>query len=457
MSPDQLTFDNPVERHSHIKPHASWQPLPGLDAELDPKADHGETSYRGTGRLPGRKALITGGDSGIGAAVAIAFAREGADVALSYLPEEQVDAEAIAAHVRAAGRTAVLLPGDIRDREFCRSLVADAVEGLGGLDILVNNAAHQVYHQSFDELDEADLDRTIQTNLYAMFWITRDALPHLGPGSTIINSTSVQGYNPSPMIINYASTKFGIIGFTKALAADLAPRGIRVNAVAPGPVWTPLQVSDGQPTGEAQRLRRVVLARPDEPAGRAGARLRVPRLAGVELRRGRGHQRQRRGERALTRLTVSALRAPSSTTAARRGPRSCGTPGSRAGAASAGSARPRGSAAGRAGAGPSARRRATRRGRPRSTGGPRSRRRDRSARRRRRDRGARATARAGARARRHALRRPGPRGPAVRVRPVARSRTAAVSSESCVQDRRLKLSLPTVAHTSSITQTFACT
>ena len=148
MSPDQLTFDNPVERHSHIKPHASWQPLPGLDAELDPKADHGETSYRGTGRLPGRKALITGGDSGIGAAVAIAFAREGADVALSYLPEEQVDAEAIAEHVRAAGRTAVLLPGDIRDREFCRSLVADAVEGLGGLDILVNNAAHQVYHQT---------------------------------------------------------------------------------------------------------------------------------------------------------------------------------------------------------------------------------------------------------------------------------------------------------------------
>lgn len=248
MSPDQLTFDNPVMRHSHIKPHASWQPVPGLDAELDPKADHGEQTYRGTGRLVGRKALITGGDSGIGAAVAIAFAREGADVALSYLPEEQVDADAIAAQVRAAGRTVVLLPGDIRDREVCRSLVADAVAGLGGLDILVNNAAHQVYHQSFDELDEADLDRTIQTNLYAMFWITSDALPHLPAGATIINSTSVQGYNPSPMIINYAATKFAIIGFTKALAQDLAPRGIRVNAVAPGPVWTPLQVSDGQPS-----------------------------------------------------------------------------------------------------------------------------------------------------------------------------------------------------------------
>jgi hypothetical protein len=222
--------------------------VPGLDAELDPKADHGETTYRGTGRLIGRKAPITGGDSGIGAAVAIAFAREGADVAISYLPEEQVDADAIAAVIRAEGRNILQIPGDIRDREFCRTLVADAVAGLGGLDILVNNAAHQVYHQTFDELDEDDLDRTIKTNLYAMNWITKDALPHLRPGSTIINSTSVQGYNPSPMIINYASTKFAIIGFTKALAQDLAPRGIRVNAVAPGPVWTPLQVSDGQPT-----------------------------------------------------------------------------------------------------------------------------------------------------------------------------------------------------------------
>ena len=248
MSPNQLTFDNPVARHSHIVPHASWQPVPGLDAELDPKADHGETTYRGTGRLIGRKALITGGDSGIGAAMAIAFAREGADVAINYLPEEQVDADAITAVIRAEGRAIVQIPGDIRDREFCRTLVADAVAGLGGLDILVNNAAHQVYHQTFDELDEDDLDRTIKTNLYAMNWITKDALPHLAPGSTIINSTSVQGYNPSPMIINYASTKFAIIGFTKALAQDLAPRGIRVNAVAPGPVWTPLQVSDGQPT-----------------------------------------------------------------------------------------------------------------------------------------------------------------------------------------------------------------
>ena len=247
MSPDQLTFDNPVTRHTHIVPKPSWQPFPGLDAELDPKADHGETTYRGTGRLIGRKALITGADSGIGAAVAIAFAREGADVALTYLPAEQRDADAIAELVRAEGRNAVQIPGDITDRAFCTSLVAEAVEGLGGLDILVNNAAYQVYHESFDALDEENLDKTIKTNLYAMFWITREALPHLGPGSTIINSTSVQGYNPSPQIINYATTKFGINGFTKALAHDLAPRGIRVNAVAPGPVWTPLQVTDGQP------------------------------------------------------------------------------------------------------------------------------------------------------------------------------------------------------------------
>ncbi|MCR6711178.1 MAG: SDR family oxidoreductase [Demequina sp.] len=247
MSPDQLTFDNPVERHAHLVPHAQWQPFPGLDAGLSPRADHGETTYRGTGRLVGRKALITGADSGIGAAVAIAFAREGADVAMTYLPAEAEDADAVAEVVRAEGRTAVQIPGDITDREFCRRLVAEAVEGLGGLDILVNNAAYQVYHQTFDELDEENLDQTIRTNLYALFWITRDALPHLGPGSTIINSTSVQGYNPSPMIINYATTKFGINGFTKALAQDLAPRGIRVNAVAPGPVWTPLQVTDGQP------------------------------------------------------------------------------------------------------------------------------------------------------------------------------------------------------------------
>ncbi len=300
MSPDQLTFDNPVERHAHIKPHASWQPLPGLDAELDPKADHGEETYRGLGGCLGRKALITGGDSGIGAAVAIAFAREGADVALSYLPEEQVDAEAIAAHVRAAGRKAVLLPGDIRDREFCRTLVADAVEGLGGLDILVNNAAHQVYHQTFDELDEDDLDRTIKTNLYAMFWITKEALPHLPEGATIVNSTSVQGYNPSPMIINYASTKFGDHRLHQgARRRPRAARHPRQRRRARARVDAASGVRRAA-HGEAQRLRRQLVARPHEPARGAGARVCVSRVARVELCGGRSHQRQRRRERAVS-------------------------------------------------------------------------------------------------------------------------------------------------------------
>lgn len=263
MAYDQLTFDNPTERFSAFETQAQEQPFPGLDATLVPRADHGERTYRGTGRLIGRKALITGADSGIGAAVAIAFAREGADVAMNYLPDEQEDAERIAGFIRDEGRVAVLIPGDIRDREFCRSLVADAVDGLGGLDILVNNAANQVYVKNFEDLDEEQLDRTLRTNLDAMFWITKDALPHLPPGATIINTTSVQSYKPSPIIVDYATTKAGITGFSKGLAMQLAERGIRVNAVAPGPFWTPLQVTQGQPPeklesfGEQTALGRV--------------------------------------------------------------------------------------------------------------------------------------------------------------------------------------------------------
>ncbi len=263
MSFDQLTFDDPTKRFAHLEPKKQEQPFPGLDRDLEPQADHGEETYRGTGRLIGRKALVTGGDSGIGAAVAIAYAREGADVAINYLEPEQADAEKIGALIEAEGRKAILVPGDIQSRDFCRELVSTAVEGLGGLDILVNNAGHQIFQKDFTDIDEAQLDQTMKTNVYAMFWITQDALEHMGPGSTIINTSSVQSYKPSPIIIDYATTKAAIVGFTKGLAMQLAEKGIRVNTVAPGPFWTPLQVTEGQPPeklesfGEATALGRM--------------------------------------------------------------------------------------------------------------------------------------------------------------------------------------------------------
>ncbi len=261
---DQLTFTNPVTRFPDITPPKQDQPEPGLDAELIPGTDRGEESYRGTGRLEGRRALITGADSGIGAAVAIAFAREGADVALNYLPQEERDAQRIAEVIREAGRTAVLLPGDLADPEFCRRLVEDAVEGLGGLDALVNNAGRQIAVESLEEIDDQQWEDTYAVNIHAMFRITKAALKHLPAGSTIVNTTSVQAYEPSPTLVDYASTKAAINNFTKGLAQQLAPRGIRVNAVAPGPIWTPLQVSDGQPKEALPEFGKST------PLGRAG-------------------------------------------------------------------------------------------------------------------------------------------------------------------------------------------
>ena len=261
---DQLTFTNPVTRFPDISPPKQDQPEPGLDAELIPGTDRGEKSYRGTGRLEGRRALITGADSGIGAAVAIAFAREGADVALNYLPQEERDAQRIAEVIREAGRTAVLLPGDLADPEFCRRLVEDAVEGLGGLDALVNNAGRQIAVESLEEIDDQQWEDTYAVNIHAMFRITKAALKHLPAGSTIVNSTSIQAYQPSPTLVDYASTKAAINNFTKGLAQQLAPRGIRVNAVAPGPIWTPLQVSDGQPKEALPEFGKST------PLGRAG-------------------------------------------------------------------------------------------------------------------------------------------------------------------------------------------
>ena len=263
-STDQYTFQNPVTRFESITPPAEHTPEPGLDADMGIKADRGETSYRGTGRLAGRKALITGSDSGIGAAVAIAYAREGADVALSYLPEEEEDAQVIKGLIEEAGRKAVCLPGDLKDADYCISVVQQAAEALGGLDILVNNAGKQVAVESLEELSDEQLDHTYKTNIYSFFRVTKEALKHLPAGSSIINSTSIQAYEPSPTLVDYASTKAAINNFTKGLAQQLAPKGIRVNAVAPGPIWTPLQPSGGQPKDALPEFGKST------PLGRAG-------------------------------------------------------------------------------------------------------------------------------------------------------------------------------------------
>lgn len=264
MTTDQLTFQNPVERFPEITPPKQDQAEPGLDAELVPQTDRGEHSYRGTGRLQGRRALITGADSGIGAAVAIAFAREGADVALSYLPAEEEDAQYISRVIEESGRTALLLPGDLADAEYCSAVVDEAAAGLGGLDALVNNAGRQISVEQVEDLDDEQWASTFEVNIRAIYRVSKAALRHLEPGATIVNSTSIQAYNPSPHLLDYASTKAAINNFTKGLGQQLAPRGIRVNAVAPGPIWTPLQVSDGQPKDALPDFGK------NTPLGRAG-------------------------------------------------------------------------------------------------------------------------------------------------------------------------------------------
>ena len=232
-----------------------------------PRPDHGETSYRGSGRLSGRKALITGGDSGIGRAAAIAFAREGADVAINYLPTEESDAREVVQLIRAEGRKAVAIPGDIKSEAFCKRLVADAARELGGLDIVVNNAARQVSQDSILNISTEQFDDTFKTNVYAMFWISKAAVALMKPGATIINTSSVNAYNPGENIIDYAATKGAIMIFTKGLAKQLASKGIRVNAVAPGPFWTPLQVTGGQPTEKLPEFGKdTPMGRPGQPA-----------------------------------------------------------------------------------------------------------------------------------------------------------------------------------------------
>ena len=243
------------------------QPWPGLASQMDPRPDHGETSYRGSGRLLGRRALITGGDSGMGRAAAIAYAREGADVAINYFPTEEPDAREVIALIEAEGRVGVAIPGDLRDEAFCNDLVAQAISGLGGLDILVSNAGRQQAHDSILDISTEDFDATMKTNIYAPFWLIKAALPHLKPGSAIIATTSEQAYDPTPDLYDYAQTKAATMNFVKSLAKQLAAKGIRVNGVAPGPIWTPLQVSGGASQEKLEKFGgNTPLGRPGQPA-----------------------------------------------------------------------------------------------------------------------------------------------------------------------------------------------
>ena len=242
------------------------QPWPGLARNMDPRPDHGETSYRGSGRLAGRKALITGGDSGMGRAAAIAYAREGADVAINYFPSEEPDAREVMELIRQAGRTGIAIPGDLREEAFCQRLVAEAVEKLGGLDIVVCNAGRQQSKPSILDITTEDFDATMKTNVYAPFWIIRAALPHLKPGSCIIGTTSEQAYDPSAELYDYAQTKAATMNYVKSLAKQLGPKGIRVNGVAPGPIWTPLQVSGGSSKEKYEKFgSATVFGRPGQP------------------------------------------------------------------------------------------------------------------------------------------------------------------------------------------------
>jgi NAD(P)-dependent dehydrogenase (short-subunit alcohol dehydrogenase family) len=260
-------MDDPRTKYPSPPFKSQTQPWPGLARDMDPKPDHGETSYRGSGRLVGRKALITGGDSGMGRAAAIAYAREGADVAINYYPSEEPDAREVIQHITDAGRKALAIPGDLRDETFCQRLVAEAVEGLGGLDIVVCNAGRQQSKPSILDITTEDFDSTMKTNIYAPFWIIKAALPHLKPGSCIIGTASEQAYDPSPDLYDYAQTKAATMNYVKSLAKQFGPKGIRVNGVAPGPVSTPLQISGGAPEQKYEKFgSTTVFGRPGQPA-----------------------------------------------------------------------------------------------------------------------------------------------------------------------------------------------
>jgi NAD(P)-dependent dehydrogenase (short-subunit alcohol dehydrogenase family) len=240
--------ENPLNQYYNKDYPKQYQEPPGLQGKMNVHPDCGEKSYKGTGKLKNRKALVTGGDSGIGRAAAIAYAREGADVAINYLPEEQADAEEVKKLIEAEGRKAVLIPGDLSDESFNKELVEKAYLELDGLDVLALVAGKQQAVEKIADLTTEQLRKTFEVNVFSLFWLVKAALPYLPEGASIITTTSVQGYNPSPNLLDYASTKFAITGFTRGLAKQVASKGIRVNSVAPGPIWTPLQISGGQPS-----------------------------------------------------------------------------------------------------------------------------------------------------------------------------------------------------------------
>jgi NAD(P)-dependent dehydrogenase (short-subunit alcohol dehydrogenase family) len=266
VAKDLYTLQDPTKQYP--KPRFKHQPqsVPGLDSKMTPKADHGETSYRGNGRLPNRKALVTGGDSGIGRATAIAFAREGADVAINYLPSEEADAKEVIALIEAEGRKAFAFPGDLKNEKFARKLVKDAHKKLGGLDILAAVAGKQHAVDKIADITTKQMEETYAVNVFALMWLCQEALPLMPPGGSIITTASIQATHPSPSLLDYAPTKAAILAFTRALARQVAADGIRVNCVAPGPVWTPLQASGGQPDKKIPAFgSETPMKRPGQP------------------------------------------------------------------------------------------------------------------------------------------------------------------------------------------------
>lgn len=262
-----MDLQDPTTKYPRPPFEEQTQPWPGLASKMNPRPDHGEISYKGSGRLKGRKALITGGDSGMGRAAAIAYAREGADVAINYYPTEEPDAQEVIALMKKEGVKAIALPGDLRDETFCTKLVEDAAKALGGLDIIVNNAGRQQAHASILDISTEQFDWTMKTNIYAPFWIIKAALPYLKPGSVLIGTTSEQAYDPSPDLYDYAQTKAATMSYVKSLAKQLGPKGIRVNGVAPGPIWTPLQVSGGATMEKLKQFGgQTPMGRPGQPA-----------------------------------------------------------------------------------------------------------------------------------------------------------------------------------------------